>query len=76
MNASGGKTYKWSPTQFFTNSSKDSVTTKVQNTQVFTVEISNQECTIKKDLKVTVENTKTDFGTTNNSTICKGNKLA
>ncbi|MCP9761469.1 DUF7948 domain-containing protein [Lacihabitans soyangensis] len=76
MNASGGKTYKWSPSQFFPNSSKDSVSTKVQNTQIFTVEISNQECSIKKDIKVTVENTKTDFGATNNSTICKGNKIS
>jgi gliding motility-associated-like protein len=76
MNASGGKTYKWSPAQFFTISTKDSVTTKVQNTQVFTVEIANEECSIKKNIKVNVENTKTDFGATNNSTVCKGNAIS
>jgi gliding motility-associated-like protein len=76
MKASGGKSYKWSPSLYFENSASPEVTTKVQNSQVFTVEISNEECTIKKDIKVNVENTKTDFGATSNTTICKGNSLS
>lgn len=75
LKATGGKSYKWTPSLFFENSINSAVTTKVQNTQIFTVEISNEVCTIKKDLKVTVENTKQDFGATNNSTICKGNGI-
>ncbi len=72
MKASGGESYNWTPAVFFKDPKLAIVELDIENSQKFTVEIKKGECTVKKEVTITVENTKSDFGATNSITICKG----
>ncbi|MCP9767056.1 gliding motility-associated C-terminal domain-containing protein [Lacihabitans sp. LS3-19] len=75
MEANGGLTYQWTPANFFGNNKLPKVSTKVTNSQVFEVAISNEECTVTLPVNINVVNDKEDFKASNNSTICKGNSI-
>jgi gliding motility-associated-like protein len=72
LKAEGGKSYNWSPASFFVNSKASFGEVVLEQSQTFVVEIISEECSIKREIKIKVEDNKIDFRATDNLTICKG----
>lgn len=67
--ASGGESYSWSPSEFLTNSNTAKPTATISETTTFEVEITNQECTVRKTVNLTVDD-KSDFKVSPDLTVC------
>jgi gliding motility-associated-like protein len=72
LNANGGLNYVWSPAEFLDDAFVQNPTAKVEKTTSFKVEISNDKCSIAKEVNLTVEDNKSDFNVSNSKEICEG----
>ena len=75
LTATGGKTYQWSPANLFANPKADKVEFRPTTSVNVNVQITNEECSIIKNINVKAENNKPDFVSTPSKTICPGDSL-
>jgi gliding motility-associated-like protein len=75
LKAFGGDSYNWANNEYFTNNNSDKVEFKINQSGNFDVDITKGVCTVKKSIHVMVEDLKTDFGVSNNLTICEGTSV-
>jgi len=76
LSASGGDEYIWTPASSLNNGLIANPIAKVSKTTVFSVEIKNNAgCSVKKDIKVTIDNNKPDFGTSPDIAMCPDGKV-
>lgn len=73
--AQGGEKYTWSPAESLTSASLPNPVAKPKTTTKYTVTIEKGGCTVKKEVTVKVDNSKTDFVTSNDLEICKGQNV-
>ncbi len=73
--ATGGKSYLWSPANLFTNPTSSKVEFKPNTSVNVNVKITNEECSIIKNISVKAENNKPDFISSPSKTICLGDSL-
>lgn len=69
--AKGGTSYKWTPATGLDNPSSANPTVVVQKSDVYSVEISNGECKVTRQVKVNVGE-KTDFVAMPDEEVCLG----
>jgi gliding motility-associated-like protein len=72
LSASGGSTYQWSPTVGISSASASTTIATVAQTTTFRVLIKDNEsgCQVTKEVKVTIDDSKSDFSVSPNSTAC------
>jgi CHU_C Type IX secretion signal domain len=75
LKATGGKSYLWSPANLFTSPTDDAVSFKPSSSGVVSVKITNEECSITKEINVKAENNKPDFNSSPSKTICAGDSI-
>ncbi|MGR3809460.1 DUF7948 domain-containing protein [Jiulongibacter sp. NS-SX5] len=73
--AAGGDAYSWSPSSMFENANDANPTILINESTVFTVEISNSECSIEKEITYLVEDSKEDFIVSNSLEACSGDEI-
>lgn len=75
LSAKGGLSYRWSPAELLDNSNVENPIAQVFETTVFKVIISNNACSVSKNVEVRVVNDKADFSVSENLESCVGRVL-
>ncbi|KPM49527.1 hypothetical protein AFM12_02680 [Jiulongibacter sediminis] len=75
LNAEGGDFYTWSPSNLLDDSEIQNPTALVSESTTFTVLISNDLCSVEREVTLLVEDTKEDFIVTESSEICSGDEV-
>lgn len=76
LSASGGDEYIWTPASALNNAQISNPIAKVSKTTVFNVEIKSKAgCSVKKNVTVTIDNNKPDFGTSPDLSMCPEQKI-
>ncbi|AWV98451.1 DUF7948 domain-containing protein [Arcticibacterium luteifluviistationis] len=72
--ANGGESYKWFPSELLVNANSSRPTAKVSESTTFTVEITNEQCTVRKTLDLIVDD-KSDFQVAPDLEVCTGQEV-
>lgn len=77
LNASGGTEYKWSPATGLSSTTAPAPIATVAQTTTFQVLIKDTEsgCQATKEVKVTIDDSKSDFSVSSNSTACSNQSV-
>lgn len=73
--SSGGNTYEWSPSSGLSRNSISNPVAKLINTTTYSVKITNGICSETKQVKITVDENKSDFSVNKDVEICKNDSV-
>jgi PKD repeat protein len=72
LKAEGGIKYAWTPTAGLSNATIANPIVKVKTTTQFSVQVTDDVCTVTKTVTVKINNDKPDFNAFRDTTICAG----